>query len=190
MFDYDNDSLLDLFMILGQGPHLCNLGTAWRESDRALSPEVRAGGESTPSPPAIWISMATPMSWRACGTAAFGVAQRRRVRSAGNRNPSLRVRLTARVSNRSSVGAGVEMRSGSLWDRDDGHDAGDGPRRSRMFGLGRRTAADVVRVLWPSGILQAETPAISRHPRRSPSSSWTGNRRALICYVERPRFSS
>lgn len=76
----------------------------------------------------------------------------------GNRNASLRVRLAARVSNRSAIGAKVEMRAGSL--RQQLEPSASSPAVAPadvVFGLGPRTAADVVRVLWPSGILQAET---------------------------------
>ena len=80
------------------------------------------------------------------------VAQRRR-----QRNTSLRVRLTGRVSNRSGVGAKVELRAGSLRQRLETSSATPAIAPADIvFGLGARTAADVVRVLWPSGILQAE----------------------------------
>ena len=78
----------------------------------------------------------------------------------GERNASLRVRLTGRVSNRSALGAKVDLRAGSL--RQTLETASASPAiapADLIFGLGSRTAADAVRVLWPSGIVQAETPA-------------------------------
>src|SRR5439155_18551480 len=78
----------------------------------------------------------------------------------GERNAALRVRLTGRVSNRSALGAKVDLRSGSL--RQTIETASASPAIAPadvIFGLGSRTAADAVRVLWPSGITQAETPA-------------------------------
>ena len=76
----------------------------------------------------------------------------------GNRQRSLRVPLAARVSNRSGVGAKVELRAGSLRQKLETSSATPAvaPADS-SFGLGAATAADVVRVLWPAGILQAET---------------------------------
>ena len=66
---------------------------------------------------------------------------------------------TARVSNRSGVGAKVEMRAGSLRQRLETYvgDARAGAGRCRVRPRQPRRRADVVRVLWPSGILQAET---------------------------------
>ena len=74
---------------------------------------------------------------------------------AGNR--SLRVRLTPRVSNRSAAGAKIDLRAGSLRQRLEVSSSTPASRPADLvFGLGRRSAADVVRVLWPAGILQAE----------------------------------
>ena len=75
----------------------------------------------------------------------------------GNRNASLRVRLAARVSNRSAIGTKVELRAGSL--RQQLETSASSPAvapADLIFGLGSRSGADVVRALWPSGILQAE----------------------------------
>jgi hypothetical protein len=75
----------------------------------------------------------------------------------GSRNASLRVRLVARVSNRGAIGARVEMRAGSLRQQFETSSSTPSAAPSDIvFGLGPRPAADVVRVLWPSGILQAE----------------------------------
>jgi hypothetical protein len=71
---------------------------------------------------------------------------------------SLRVSLSARVSNRSAIGAKVEIRAGSL--RQLLETSSSTPAvapADLVFGLGQRLSADVVRVLWPAGILQAET---------------------------------
>ena len=70
--------------------------------------------------------------------------------------------LTARVSNRSALGAKIEMRAGSLRQRLETYAATPAPAPADIvFGLGDRAGADVVRVLWPSGILQAEAAAIA-----------------------------
>ena len=85
----------------------------------------------------------------------------------GSRSRSVRVQLTARVSNRSAVGAKIEMRAGSLRQRMETYSATPSPAPADIaFGLGDRAGADVIRVLWPSGILQAEA---ARHRRRRQS---------------------
>lgn len=109
----------------------------------------------------------------------------------GHRNPSLRVRLQGRVSNRQGIGARVEMRAGSLFQQiETGASSPASVPADILFGLGARDP-DVVRVLWPAGILQAET-ALSGTTRtpaglpileldRKPSScpylfAWNGRR--------------
>ncbi|HEX8844069.1 MAG TPA: FG-GAP-like repeat-containing protein [Pyrinomonadaceae bacterium] len=76
----------------------------------------------------------------------------------GNRNRSLRVRLAGKVSNRSGVGAKVEMRAGSLQQKLETYAASPAPAPSDVvFGLGPRAAVDAVRIIWPAGVVQAET---------------------------------
>ena len=76
----------------------------------------------------------------------------------GNANRSLRVGLAGRVSNRTGVGAKIEVRSGSLAQKLETYSAFPAPAPADVvFGLGKRTVVDAVRVLWPAGIVQAET---------------------------------
>jgi hypothetical protein len=76
----------------------------------------------------------------------------------GNRNGSLRVQLAGKVSNRSGAGSKIESRSGSLRQRFETCAATPAPASADIiFGIGKRTVVDAVRVLWPAGIVQAET---------------------------------
>jgi hypothetical protein len=76
----------------------------------------------------------------------------------GERNRSVRVQLTGRVSNRSGVGAKIELRAGSLRQQLETYAAAPAPAPASItFGLGRRPGADAVRIIWPSGVVQAET---------------------------------
>jgi tetratricopeptide (TPR) repeat protein len=76
----------------------------------------------------------------------------------GNSNRSLRVGLEGRVSNRTGIGAKIEIRSGSLSQKLETYSAYPAPAPADVvFGLGKRTVVDAVRVLWPAGIVQAET---------------------------------
>ena len=77
----------------------------------------------------------------------------------GNLNNWLNVDLEGSVSNKLGVGVKAEIRSGQHWQKIE-NQGGQGfltqsPTRLH-FGLGQHNGADVVRLLWPNGILQSE----------------------------------
>ncbi len=77
----------------------------------------------------------------------------------GNRNRWLEVRPRGLNSNKDGVGARVEVLAGPTWQRREVQ-AGAGylsqSPATTHFGLNGRSLADVVRLLWPGGVLQAE----------------------------------
>ena len=87
----------------------------------------------------------------------------------GNKNRSVRVALTGRVSNRTGIGAKLELRAGSLRQKLETYASTPAVAPDDVvFGLGGREAADVVRVIWTSGIVQTETefPAPEKSEKR------------------------
>jgi len=151
--DYDNDGLLDLLVLTTRGARLWrNVGQSWVDvSARALP---AAGGDPPVSmalgdldgdgdvDAVMRLASGQIRVWRNDG----GIARR-----------SLRVELKARVSNRSAIGSKVELRAGSLRHKVETSSATPAVAPSGIvFGLGARERADVVRVLWPAGIVQAE----------------------------------
>jgi Flp pilus assembly protein TadD len=161
--DYDNDGLLDLLVATQAGLRVFrNLGSRW------MDVSATAGGRG--NTPAAVLAIATG---DVDGDGDTDVLLRtpagiRFLRNeGGNRNRSVRAHLAARVSNRSAVGAKIEMRAGSLRQRVETYSASPAPAPADVsFGLGDRAGADVIRVLWPSGILQAE--AASMTPPATP----------------------
>ena len=154
--DYDNDGLLDLVIDAGQTARVFrNLGTRWENvTDRALAsdllkgqfPRAFASGD-------IDGDGDTDLIFRVA-TGDLKIARN----DGGNRNRSLKVQLTSRVSNRSAVGAKIETRAGSLKQKLETYAASPAPAPADIiFGLDKRGGADYVRVLWPAGIVQAET---------------------------------
>lgn len=191
--DYDNDGVLDLLTAAGSRAVVFrNLGGGkWSEPLDAMRLEGGSGeiqsialgdldGDGD-TDVVLRLTGGNLRIWRNDG---------------GNRQPSLRVRLSARVSNRSGTGAKVEMRAGSLRQQFETSSSTPAVAPSDIvFGLGSRSAVDVVRVLWPSGILQAETGADSGPLKpgvttiieldRKPSScpylfTWNGSRFAFV----------
>jgi len=179
--DYDNDGLLDLLTAHRQGLRLFrNVGTGWTDVTAASRLPSAADGAAGLTVTALGVA-----DLNRDGSADIVVQTNRglrMLRNDGGRHASLRVRLTSRVSNRSAVGAKVEMRSGSL--RQMLETSSSSPAvapADLIFGLGRRGTADVVRVLWPSGILQAETTI---------EATTTGNRRGAMAITELDRKPS
>jgi Tfp pilus assembly protein PilF len=196
LVDYDNDGLLDLFVVTSGGTRLLrNLGHSW--SDVSASAFGERLGTAALDGAALGIAdldrdgdedavVATPLRLRYLAN------------EGGNANHSFAVDLAGRVSNRDGVGAKVEIRAGSLRQKLETVAAVPMPAPADVvFGLGARPAPDAVRVIWVSGIVQTETdfPAAPEAGRRAslgvmeldrkPSScpylyAWDGERFAFV----------
>ena len=161
LVDYDNDGLPDLFAWLPDGPRLFrNLGNGWTDQTGAAALSAAAADAgAVRSAHAVAVAdldgdgASDVVAGHAGGLALLG-------NSGEPGNGSLRVRVAGLASNRAGVGAKVQMRAGSLRTRLETSAATPAVAPADLvFGLGPRAGADVVRVLWPSGILQAETAA-------------------------------
>jgi tetratricopeptide (TPR) repeat protein len=185
LLDYDSDGVLDLIALGKSGPGLWrNLGAQWSDvSARALPAGLRVEGDA----PASFAAGDVDGDGDTDVIVRFTSGRVRAWRNDGPPRRSLKVRLTARVSNRSAVGAHVEIRAGSLRQRVETMATTPSVAPADLvFGLGTRRTADAVRVLWPAGILQAETtvasPAVTVvELNRKPSScpflyTWNGSR--------------
>ena len=154
--DYDNDGLLDLVAVTPGGVRVVrNLGTRWSDVSARAAAGLAADAAALAS-----------ADGDGDGDVDIVVRAQNGVRilrnEGGSRARSVRAQLTARVSNRSALGAKIEMRAGSLRQRIETYSASPAPAPAGIsFGLGDRAGADVIRVLWPSGILQAEAAAIT-----------------------------
>ena len=156
--DYDNDGLLDLVAVDQLGLRILrNTGSSWEN----VSPKATRGINGS----GVGNLLATgdldgdgdtDIIFGALPTIFGGLKVARN--DGGNANNRLRVGLEGKVSNRSGIGAKIEVRAGSLAQKLETYSAFPAPAPADItFGLGKRTTVDAVRVLWPAGIVQAET---------------------------------
>jgi cytochrome c-type biogenesis protein CcmH/NrfG len=154
--DYDNDGLLDCLALTDKGLRVWrNVGNGWVDvSERAVSSSLAQVYTSrTLAAGDIDSDGDTDIIF---GVPGGGLRVARN--DGGNTNHSLRVRLAGKVSNRSGIGAKIEVRAGSLSQKLETYSSIPAPAPADVvFGLGKRASVDAVRVLWPAGIVQAET---------------------------------
>ncbi len=154
MLDVDNDGLLDLVAFTSAGVVVSrNIGQTWSN----ITSQLTAGlPRELPvrSMQVADVDHDGNLDLIAANNGAVSA-----LRNAGDaRHHSVRIDLRGRVSNRSGVGAKVQIRAGSLSARAETSSAFPAVTAADVvFGLGTRAGADVTRVIWPSGILQAET---------------------------------
>ncbi len=157
LLDFDSDGLLDLELVEGQRMSvLRNLGTRWDDvSDRAVSADLKSSNaQLTSLSSADFDSDGDHDLVLSLSTGGIKMARN----DGPNQNRALKVLLVAKASNRSAVGAKVEALAGSLRQKLETYAAAPAPAPADIiFGLGKRAGADAVRVLWPVGIVQAET---------------------------------
>ena len=154
-FDYDNDGLLDLISVVqGSLRVLRNTGDGWVDvSSKATQGLTTRGGAVVLASGDLDGDGDTDIVF---GVPGGGLKIARN--DGGNSNRSLHLNLAGKVSNRSGVGSKIEIRAGSLAQKLETYSASPAPAPADiLFGLGKRTAVDAVRVLWPAGIVQSET---------------------------------
>lgn len=158
--DYDADGLLDVLLWTGGRARVWrNLGGEWRDDTERAMPAAPAGASHAASPRQVAVADLDRDGHTdviSGGLGGFWLW-----RNGGDpRHHSLRVELQGLVSNKAGVGAKVQVRAGSLGSRLDLVAATPAVSPADLvFGLGARAGADALRVLWPSGIVQAELPA-------------------------------
>ena len=154
--DYDNDGLLDLFVLSERRARVFrNVGGRWTDTTESAGLNALEAGSASfqamalgdldgdgDTDAVVRLTNSALRYWR---------------NECGNRNRSFQVRRAGRVSNRNGVGSKIELRAGSLRQRLESSAATPAVAPADLlFGLGSRGTADVVRVLWPSGTVQAE----------------------------------
>ena len=112
----------------------------------------------------------------------------------GNANNAVRIALLGLNDNRSGIGTKVEVQAGTVWQKFETVSAsgflGQGSPEI-LAGIGKASHADVVRLLWPTGVVQDEVQlaantrhAITQIDRRGSSCpvlfSWNGERYEFI----------
>ncbi len=172
IMDYDADGLLDVIAVSDKGLR------AWRnvgDNFVDVSERLLPANAQPPADGGWWarsfasgdldVDGDTDMILR-LANGSLKVARN----DGGNRNNSVRVQLAGRVSNRSAVAAKIEARAGSLWQKLETYSASPAPAPADVvFGLGSRSAPDAVRVIWTSGVVQAETDLAAK-PDTEPST--------------------
>ncbi len=155
ILDYDNDGLLDLVTVNNKGLAITrNLGDDWAKSDSSVF-KTKQSISKTNAAQILSADLDGDGDIDLLFVDKGGVHFLQNV--GGNSNNSEVVRLQGRVSNRTGIGAKIDLRAGSLTQKLESYSASPMPAPSDIhFGLGKREKPDAIRVIWSSGVVQAE----------------------------------
>jgi Flp pilus assembly protein TadD len=159
--DYDNDGWVDL-IALGEAQdghaELCVLRNEGPKGFRDVSREVGTDKIALRDPRQV-----VAFDYNGDGAADLIVTQQSAPmlllrNDGGNQNSALRLSLKGLNDNKGAVGAKVEVFAGDLYQKFEitGATLAGQSAVDLLVGLGKRKQADVVRILWPTGVVQDE----------------------------------
>jgi enediyne biosynthesis protein E4 len=162
--DCDNDGWLDLFVTHGPGGAGEKRNRLFRNNGDGSFSEVRVG---SPTSEGGYSSNSAWADYDNDGFPDLVVANGYQTdgsmfiyRNNGNANHWLNIRLVGTVSNRSAIGAKVRLLAtiggNTFWQLREISGGGSGNQADprALFGLGDATEVEVLRIEWPSGIVQ------------------------------------
>jgi len=160
--DIDNDGWLDLAVLVetAHGPALRVLRNLGQEGFRDVTAEVKLDAIKLNSPRSL---LATDVDKDGAADLVVtqldgGVVVLRN--EGGNRNHSLRIALKGLADNKSAIGTKVEVFADGLWQKWEVTTPQD-----ILAGIGSADKADLVRLLWPTGVPQDELDMSAANPR-------------------------
>jgi tetratricopeptide (TPR) repeat protein len=169
--DYDNDGWIDLAAVgetkdgRGELRLFRNLG---KEGFKDVTSEVGLDKISLKSPRAlVAVDVDGDGDTDLLITQAGGPAILLR-NDGGNRNNFLRISLTGFNDNKSAIGTKVEVFAGALWQKWEIGGFGYLSQSSTdlLVGLGKERKVDIVRTLWPTGVVQDEAQIASNTSKK------------------------
>jgi tetratricopeptide (TPR) repeat protein len=159
--DFDNDGWIDLIATGETSDHRGEIRLLRNEGSRGfrdVSDEVGLDKIALHQPRAL-----VPVDYDNDGDTDLLVTERDGSvvllrNDGGNRNHALRLALKGLNDNKSAVGTKIEVFAGELYQKLELTGAGYLGQSSTdvLIGLGKRQQADVVRLLWPTGVVQDE----------------------------------
>jgi tetratricopeptide (TPR) repeat protein len=179
MADYDNDGILDL-LTLTQGKIVGQRGLGTR-----LATPSPFGSATEPLHEGRMFGLGDLTGEGGSDLVALGADGKEVVlQASGQLRPVARLKVLGRTSNRSAIGAKVELRSGSLRQKREVYAASPAPAPSEMiFGLGNRSSVDAVQLFWPAGILQSELAVKAEAKTASPNRIEELDRKGTSCPI-------
>lgn len=159
--DFDNDGWIDLAVLVetAQGPKLRILRNRGPQGFQDVTAAVGLANLQLNEPRAV-LSAGLDHNGNAdlIVTQAHGAPIVLR-NDGGNRNHWMRLTLHGLADNKSAIGTKVEIFAGNLWQKWEiagaaGYLGQSSP--SILVGLGKQTKVDIVRMVWPTGVLQDE----------------------------------
>jgi tetratricopeptide (TPR) repeat protein len=156
-FDYDNDGLIDLIAQTTRGFELFrNIGNGWNNESKAF--QINKPNENNLANSRFLLAddVEADGDVDLLSFDKSGILQLIK-NNGGNADDSITIQLTGRASNKTGVGAKLDLRAGSLTQKLETYAASPAPAPSEAhFGLGKREKPDALRIIWTSGTVQAE----------------------------------